>query len=95
MKRGKRTLVIGGAICAALFAFAFVAAPRSCEWGLAAYFWSGVGSVAALFAVPVVLRTDCSGLRRAALGFAFAALGAGVWLGGLVAANVRIICRLF
>jgi putative membrane protein len=39
---------IAAALCLGLFAFAFVAAPRSCEWGLAAYFWSGVATIVAL-----------------------------------------------
>ena len=37
-----RVFKIAGACCLALFVFAFVAAPHSCEWGLTAYFWAGV-----------------------------------------------------
>ena len=93
----RRTLVIsiGGAICAALFGFAFVAAPRSCEWGLAAYFWSGMAALVVLLAIPVAIRTDRSVLGRVALGLGLAAIGAAVWMAGLFAANVRIMCRLF
>jgi len=49
----KRTLafVAGGTLCVFLFAFAFVAAPHSCEWGLSAYFWTGVAGVLVLFAL--------------------------------------------
>jgi hypothetical protein len=90
-----RTTWIAGSICAALFAFAFVAAPKSCEWGLTAYFWSGVAALVVLFAIPMALRTDRTGLQRAAFGLAFAAFGAAVWIAGLFAANVRIMCRLF
>ena len=82
-------------VCAALFAFAFVAAPKSCEWGLAAYFWSGVAAVLALFALPALLRKDASVGKRIALGCAFAAAGLASWIAGLFAANVRILCRLF
>jgi len=88
-------IAIGGAVCTAMFAFAFVAAPRSCEWGLAAYFWAGVASFLILLALPIVLRADRSVLFRIGLGVAFAGLGVGVWIGGLVAANVLIMCRLF
>ncbi len=95
MNRGAQALWIGGGIAVVLFAFAFVAAPKSCEWGLAAYFWSGVTALVVLFAIPMALRTDRPALQRAALGVAFAAFGAAVWIAGLFAANVRIMCRLF
>lgn len=79
----------------ALFAFAFVAAPRSCQWGNTAYFWAGIATLVSLFALPLVLRAGASVLIRAGLGLGFAALGCAVWLGGLFAANFRIICTLF
>jgi len=89
------TLRFTAGICAAIFAFAFVAAPNSCEWGLAAYFWSGLAAETALFVLPLLARKDVSIGRRLALGFAFAAAGLAAWIAGLLAANVRIICRLF
>ena len=95
MNRRELTLAAGGSIGFALFAFAFVAAPKSCEWGLTAYFWLGVTALVILIAIPAVLRTDRTALQRAALGLAFAAFGAAVWTAGLFAANVRIMCRLF
>ena len=79
----------------ALFAFAFVAAPKSCQWGNEAYFWTGVATLIVLFALPVVLRAGDSLLARMGLGLAFVVLGCAVWLGGLFAANFRIICTLF
>src|SRR5262245_57866408 len=88
MNRGELTLKAGGGIGAALFAFAFVAAPKSCEWGLAAYFWLGVAALVALFALPMVLQTDRTALQRAAFGVGFAAFGAAVWIAGLFIANV-------
>ncbi len=95
MKRQTHILTLGGVICAALFAFAYVAAPASCEWGLTAYFWSGVASVLALFVMPAILQKDRSVLRRVALGLGLATLGVVVWFVGLEVANVRILCRLF
>ena len=80
---------------AALLVFAFVAAPHSCEWGLAAYFWSGVGTIVTLLAVPMILRTDAPFAKRVAVSLGFAAIGLVVWVAGLFAANVRIMCRLF
>jgi len=90
-----RDVAIGGALCLALVAFAFVAAPSSCEWGLAAYFWAGVICAAALAALPVALRRGASWAKRALFAIAFAAAGVGFWTAGLFAANVRIMCRLF
>jgi hypothetical protein len=72
-----------------------VAAPHSCEWGLTAYFWSGVAALPALVATPVVLNTDRTVVKRVLLGLGLAAVGLAVWVGGLFAANVRIMCRLF
>ena len=95
MPRQTLVISIAGAICAALFAFAFVAAPKSCEWGLDAYFWCGVACLVVLLVVPVAIRTEHSVPARVALGLGLAALGAAVWAAGLFAANVRIMCRLF
>jgi hypothetical protein len=94
MHRRRRTLVAGAAVCAALFACAFVAAPNSCQWGLDAYFWTGVACLVALFALPFALRACASIAGRAGFGIGLVALGIGVWLAGLFAANVRIICTL-
>jgi hypothetical protein len=89
------TLWIVGVICVAVFALAFVVAPKSCEGGLTIYFWSGVAAIVALFIVPVALRTDLSGLKRVAFGIGFSVLGAATWIGGLFASNMQILCRLF
>ena len=91
----KRALYLGGVCCIALFVFAFVAAPKSCEWGLSAYFWSGVACLVTLFALPFILRDGISMQRRVVRAFALTALGCGTWIAGLFVANVRIMCRLF
>lgn len=93
----ERTLLGAGVavLSCALFAFAFVAAPKSCQWGNEAYLWTGVAALIALFAWPLALRVGRSVLIRAALGVGFVAIGCAVWLGGLFAANFRIICTLF
>jgi len=95
MTQSSRAAWIAGTICAAMFALAFAVAPKSCEGGLEIYFWSGVAAIVVLFIVPVAMRGDLSGLKRAAFGIGFSALGAATWMGGLFAANVRLICRLF
>ena len=86
---------IGAAVCASLFGFAFVAAPSSCEWGLGAYLWAGIACLAVLAALPFALRLDASAAKRTAIGLVLAAGGLGIWIAGLFAANVRILCRLF
>ena len=95
MKPLTQALVAGGALCAALVGFAFVAAPKSCQWGYDAYFWTGVVCLIILFALPFAFRAGQSILRRAGLGVGFAIFGCGVWLAGVFAANFRIICALF
>ena len=95
MSRASQTFWIAGAICAAMFGFSFVAGPKSCEWGLAAYFWVGVAALIALFAVPLVVRTDRTLAMRLAFGIGLTAAGFAIWIGGLEAGNVRIMCRLF
>jgi hypothetical protein len=86
---------LGGAVCAALFGFAFAAAPRSCEGGLEAYLLAGLAALVVLVAIPLWLRTDQAVARRVAMGVGFAAVGLMVWIAGLFIANVRILCRLF
>lgn len=90
-----RVLKISAAVYVALFVFAFIAAPHSCEWGLTAYFWLGVLAMIAVFAAPIALWTERAVFSRVLIGSGFAALCVGVWIAGMAAANVRILCRLF
>jgi hypothetical protein len=90
----KRFTFVGG-ISAALFLSAFAVAPKACEGGLEVYFWAGVAGLVALLALPLVVRTGSSLLGSLAWSSAFVLFGAAVWVAGLSAANVRIICRLF
>ena len=90
-----RALHAGGVLCLALFASAFVAAPYSCEGGLAAYFWSGVACLAVVVVLPFVLDRAIAFGRRVIWASALAALTVAAWFAGLFAANVRILCRLF
>jgi hypothetical protein len=90
-----RVLPFAIALWAITFAFAFVAAPRSCEWGLSAYFWSGLATLAVLFALPWMVEQRTPLRRPVLAGLSYAGIGLVVWTGGLFAANVRILCRLF
>lgn len=78
-----------------LFAFAFVAAPRSCEWGLTAYSWAGVGVTLGLGVLPFFLPSDMTVARRVLISVGLLIASIALWLAGLFAANVRIMCRLF
>ncbi len=80
---------------AGLLALAFMVAPHSCEGGLEIYLWSGIAVVVAMLALPFVVRTGGPLLACVGWSLGFALLGAALWLAGLFAANVRIICRLF
>ncbi len=86
---------IAGITWTAIFAFAFIAAPHSCEWGASAYFLTGVAGFLGLFMAPIVVHTDRTMLRRMLPGLGFAAVTLIVWTAGLFIANVRILCRLF
>lgn len=93
---GSSTLRNGAlAICGAVFAFAFVAAPHACAWGLTAYFLLGAAALIALFAAPLALQRDRPPLKRVMKGFALFAVGFAVWVGGIFAANMQLLCRLF
>ncbi len=87
--------IAGAALCCALFAFAFVAAPASCEWGLEAFAGAGLASAAALAVLPFALRAGPTVAARAGLAALLVAAVAAAWFAGLFAANVRILCRLF
>jgi len=95
LKRRTQALVAGGALCVALLAFAYAAAPKSCQWGYEVYFWTGVICLITLFALPFTFRASQSILGCIGLGIGYASFGCGVWLVGIFAANVRIICALF
>ena len=83
------------ALCAALLAGAFLIAPYSCRGGLAAYLLLGVVVTLVFLAIPFTLGRTMPILTRVVVSLGLVALGAAVWTGGLFAANVSIICRLF
>ena len=95
MPRPNATFIAAAALALGVFALAFVTAPRSCEGGLELYFWAGVVALIALAAAPFVGRLGATMAGRVAWSVVFLAFGVAVWLAGLFAANVRIMCRLF
>lgn len=89
------TLLAAATMGVALFGFAFVASPYDCEWGFDAYFWVGVGVIVVLLALPVLVKSALVPWQRLLLSLCLGGAGALVWLAGLFASNMRIICRLF
>lgn len=81
-------------LCAALFAFAFVVAPHSCQWGWTAYLWAGTAVIISLVAMPFYFHLMYPIWRQLLLCLGFGSIGLFVWVAGIFAANIRIICRL-
>jgi hypothetical protein len=86
-------LLTAGILYIALFGFSFFAAPH--DWALEAYFWAGVLVLLILMSIPWFLLTPTIIWQRVLFSLGFALLSTFVWLGGLFAANIRIITRLF
>ena len=78
-----------------LLALAFVAAPQSCEWGLSVYTWAGVVAILGSAVLPLAERGEMTTVRRSLNALGLLAGTLAVWTGGLFAADVRIMCRLF
>ncbi len=95
MNRRTLCLTLTAGIGVALFAAAFVVAPRSCEGGLEAYVWIGVAAFVTLVTLPFLVLAGSSVPARFGWALAFASFGAAAWLAGAFAANVRILFRLF
>lgn len=83
------------AVAVSVSAAAFWIAPRACEGGLEIYFGFGLAAGVVMLALPFLLRSSDSLLARTLAALGFAVLAAIAWIGGLFAANVQIICRLF
>jgi hypothetical protein len=81
-------------IAAGLVALAYLVAPRACQGGLEVYVWCGGAALLLLFGLPFAAHVGRSTLVRVAFALGFLVFGAGAWLGGLLAANVRFICGL-
>jgi hypothetical protein len=90
-----RSCFAAAAIGTIIFGMAFAAAPYSCDGGAEFYFWCGVAGLLILFALPFAIRIANSVSVSIIWGLGFALFGAAVWVAGLLAAPVRILCRLF
>ena len=91
-----RATPAASAVAVAMFASAFWAASREkCEGQIEFYFWVGVGALIVLLVLPLAVRSAASIAVRLGGAVIFVVLGVGVWIAGLAAANVRLLCRLF
>jgi len=88
-----RLLVLASSVV--LLCLAFVAAPHSCSWGLASYFWGGVALILGQAVAAFVLQRQRTVSRRLLIAALVATFGAVVWLAGLFGANFQLLCRLF
>jgi hypothetical protein len=91
----KGTFAFAAVLWGGLFAFAYAAAPKSCQWGQNAYFFAGICALLVLMAAPLLAPLGLAFWKRALLSLCFGGLTAGIWLGGLFAANFKLLCRLF
>jgi hypothetical protein len=94
VSRPRTCLIIAAVIALAVFALAFLVAPHACAGGFEFYFWCGVAAVCILVALPFITRAGTSMLIRVGAGLGLAVAGAGTWLTGMVAANVRFFCGM-
>lgn len=95
MSKLKWTLFFAAVVWSGLFAFAYAAAPKSCQWEQNAYFFAGIATLLVLMATPWLAPLGLAFWKRALLSLCSGVLTAGIWLGGLFAANFQLLCRLF
>lgn len=95
MARALKGVIAVATVALFLLSVAFWVAPRSCEGGFEIYFMCGIAALAVMVALPFVLHVGKTLFGRAASALGLVALGAGVWVVGLLAANFQILCRLF
>jgi hypothetical protein len=94
VQRATIGFVSAGAIAIAVVCLAFLVAPRACNGGFDLYVWCGGAALLALLALPFAAHLGRSMLVRIVWSLGFIVLGAGAWIAGLLAANVRFICSL-
>ena len=94
MQRATARFISAAAIAIAVVGLAFLVAPRACAGGLDLYVWCGGAALLVLLAVPFAAHIGRSTLVRVVWSLGFVVFGAGAWIAGLFAANVRFICGL-
>jgi len=95
MSKPKLAFALAAGLFTALLIVAFIIAPHACEWGLTVYFWSGLAVTIALAAIPACLLRELRPWKWILATLGLGVLGVATWIGGLFAADIQIICRLF
>lgn len=90
-----KVLLLVAALCASLNLFAFLAAPRSCEWGSDTYFWAGIIVVLLSAAMPFFFRAGHKIVYRLILGIGMACTVVAAWVMGFSLSGMILMCRLF
>lgn len=73
---------------------AWICAPYSCEWGNSTYFYTGV-IIAVIALLLPFLQKGQTHLKNIGIGLLFMLGSVAVWIIGFLAADFRIMCRLF
>ena len=94
MSRESAAFIGAAAIATALVVLAYLVAPRACQGGLELYTWCGGAALLLLLGLPFAAHMGHSTLVRIAFALGFLVFGAGAWLAGVFAANVRFVCGL-
>lgn len=95
LKTNRAHVGVAAVLLIGLFAFPFLTASMPCAWRLSAYTYAGL---AVLVAVALMLFVPTAGRHKASrftTAFFLVSLCLVVWLTGFIAADVRIVCRLF
>ncbi len=95
MSNLKWTFLFAVAVWGGLFAAAHAVAPKSCQGGLEEYFFAGVAAIFVLMATSLFAHPAMRLWKRALFSVSLGVLTVAIWFGGLFAANVQFICRLF
>ena len=86
---------LAAALALAVCGLAFAVAPRACSGGLGLYVWAGIGAAGCAGAAAVACARELPAWRRAGLALALMCALVLAWVAGLVATDMRIMCRLF
>jgi hypothetical protein len=95
MSNLKWTFLFAMAVWGVLFAAAYATAPKSCQGGQEVYFFAGVAAAIVLVATPLFAHPSLRFWKRALLSVSLGVLTIAIWFGGLLAANFRLLCKLF
>lgn len=94
-QRAVMRIVVPALLWLALFAWPFLTASLACDRRLNLYALAGLTVLVLGSARPFIVWKDRRWATRAWVALAFALATIGVWIAGMMAGEVRIMCRLF